>query len=78
VKTDTIPIDVDDWVYSDSPGIWRVFRVVQGVQKLRFSLQKRKRIDRTQIIFCKRFVDESWKSAFTAVVSRIFRTFVYG
>lgn len=66
MKTDMPPIDIGDWVYSDSPGIWRVYRVVQGVHRPRFSLQERKRINRTRIIFCKRFVDKSWKPAFIA------------
>lgn len=65
MKPDETGVDIGDWVYSDSPGIWRVIRVVQDVQKLRFTLEERKRMDRKRLIFCKRIVDQSWKPAFT-------------
>lgn len=65
MKPDTLPIDVNDWVYTDSPGVWRVFRVLQGIQKMRFTLQDRKRVDRRRLVFSKRLVDNSWNPTFT-------------
>lgn len=59
-------INVGDWVNSDAPGIWQVTRVIEGVQKLRFKSEDRKRIERQRRVFCHRLVDESWKPAFRA------------
>jgi len=64
MKPDVVPVNVDDWVYSISPGIWRVYRVIHDVQKLRFGQQERQQTDRRRLIFSKRLVDESWKPAF--------------
>lgn len=69
MKTDQPSVATGDWVYSDSPGIWRVVRVVQDIQKLRFSLQDRKRVDRRRLVFCKRIVDESWRPAVSVEVA---------
>ncbi|GEM_PF-2917250 len=66
MKLDMKDVRVGDWVYSDSPGIWRVFRILESTQRLRFNLQERKRVDRRRLIFSKRLVDESWKPAFSA------------
>lgn len=69
MKPDAVPVDVNDWVYTDSPGVWRVFRVLQGVQKMRFSLQDRKRVDRRRLVFSKRLVDNLWNPAFTSAMA---------
>jgi hypothetical protein len=58
------PTDVGDWVYSDSPGIWQVYRVITGVEKIRGSLLERKRSRRGGFVFSKRLLDGTWKPAF--------------
>lgn len=68
MKMDNTSVATGDWVYSESPGIWRVERILQDIQKLRFSLQDRKRVDRRRLVLCKRIVDESWRPTFSAEV----------
>lgn len=65
MKTDAAPINVSDWINSDSLGIWQVYRVIQGMQTPRANLQERHRIDRRQLVFSKRIVDGSWQPAFS-------------
>lgn len=69
MKREGITVNVGDWVHSDSPGIWRVYRVIENVQRMRFDLQDRKRVDRNRYVFSKRFLDVSWKPAFAAEVA---------
>lgn len=63
---DTRRINIGDWVYSYSPGIWRVYRVLQGVQEVRFKLEEPKRTSRSRFVFSKRLVDGAWKPSFIA------------
>ncbi len=65
----TMPINVGDWVYSDSPGIWQVYRILEEAERMRSSLQERKRVRRDRLVFSKRFVDEGWKPAFANEVA---------
>lgn len=55
---------VGDWIHSYSPGIWQVFRIIEGVQKARFRLDERKQTRRQPIIFCRRLLDASWSPSF--------------
>ena len=66
MASQTTPLTVGDWVHSYSPGVWQIFRILEGVQKTRFTLNERKKMHRQPIIFCKRFLDDSWSPSFTA------------
>ncbi len=59
-----VDVNVGDWIYSDSPGIWKIYRIIEGVQKFRYDMAHPKRLDRTQTVFSKRLVDGSWRPSF--------------
>ena len=65
MKPDPSILTINNWIHSDSPGIWRIYRVIHNTKKLRFSPQERQRFDRRWLIFSKRLLDASWKPSFT-------------
>ena len=70
-------LKVGDWVRSYSMGIWRVWRVLNGFNELRFSLDAPKRPPSRTLVFAHRLVNNSWKRSFSkecaeaSLVSRI-------
>lgn len=54
-----------DWVYSESPGIWRVYRIIKEAKRFRFNRQERQKISKQPLIFVKRLVDRSWNAAYS-------------
>jgi hypothetical protein len=57
-------MNIGDWVYSCSPGVWRVYRIVAGFHELRYSLDEPKKLSKRVIVFSNRLVDVAWKPAF--------------
>lgn len=55
---------IGDWVNSYTEGIWQVYRIIDGVNELRYSLDDKKKRSRRVIVFSKRLVDTYWKPAF--------------
>jgi hypothetical protein len=62
-------VKLNDWVYSESPGIWRVYRVIRDVRRFRFNRQERQKISKQPLIFVKRLVDRSWNAAYSNEVA---------
>jgi hypothetical protein len=58
------PLIVGDWVYSNSPGIWQIYRVLPIVNEMRFSLSDRRKKSKRVLIFSRRLVDASWNQSF--------------
>ena len=69
MRHNAMAIEVGEWVCSGSAGIWQVYRVIDGVEKLRSSLRDRKRPSRDRLVFSKRLVDAAWKRAFSNEVA---------
>lgn len=57
-------LSVNDWVYSESSGVWRVYRIIKDVRRFRFSRQERQKINKHPLLFVKRLVDRAWSAAF--------------
>ncbi|MBI1372006.1 MAG: hypothetical protein GC159_04500 [Phycisphaera sp.] len=55
---------IGDWVEAYSPGIWQVIKTLSGFYRLRWSLDKPKRIQKKPIVFVKRLVDDHWRKSF--------------
>ncbi len=55
---------IGDWITSYSPGVWQVYRILEGFNELRYSLDERKKRSKRVIVFSKRLVDAAWKPAF--------------
>ena len=64
MRHNIVPINVGDWVYSDSPGIWQVYRIIEGAEKPRSNLVERKRTRLDRFVYSKRMLDKSWKPSF--------------
>jgi hypothetical protein len=59
-----VGIDVGDWIKSDTPGIWRVYRVIPVMREMRYSLSARQKKSRRVLVFFKRMIDANGVRAF--------------
>src|SRR5690606_10948505 len=55
---------IGDWINSYSPGVWHVYRLLEGFNGVRYSLDARKKRSKRVIVFSKRLADATWKPAF--------------
>ena len=59
-------IKTGDWIRIPSfwPGIWRVYRILDGFTEDRWSLDEELKPSSRRLLFCYRLVSDSWKRSF--------------
>jgi hypothetical protein len=63
---------IGDWVRPHSKGIWRVFRILQGFNEFRYSLDQSKVPSPRILVFSNRLVNNSWKRSFSTEGSALY------